>query len=132
MLGLILMRWSRECLEASTLPCKHQSVTQVSDGCHWLESLTDAALDARNFSAGSRKASQFWDADAPFASASLVEMQMQMERLHPKIEMLFTTRHCRVLYIYAQASQLCVAAAVCCPWRYNIGGGDITISPFTC
>ena len=24
---------------------------------------------------GSRKASQFWDADAPFASASLVEMQ---------------------------------------------------------
>ena len=26
-------------------------------------------------SAGSRKASQFWDADAPFASASLAEMQ---------------------------------------------------------
>ena len=27
-------------------------------------------------STGTRKASQFWDADAPFASASLVEMQM--------------------------------------------------------
>ena len=32
--------------------------------------------------------------------ASQLAMQMQMERLHPKIEMLFTTRHCRVPCIY--------------------------------
>ena len=44
--------------------------------------------------------------------ASQLAMQMQMERLLSKIEMLFTTRHCRVPCIYAQASQLCVAAAV--------------------
>ena len=61
---------------------------------------------------GSSKASQFWDADAPFASQ--LATQMQMERLHPKIEMLLTIHSCRVPCIYAQASQLCGAAAVCC------------------
>ena len=46
--------------------------------------------------------------------ASQLATQMQMERLHPKIEMLFAIRYCRVPCIYAQASQLCGAAAVCC------------------
>ena len=40
--------------------------------------------------------------------ASQLATQMQMERLHPKIEMLFMNQHCWVPCIYAQASQLCV------------------------
>ena len=46
--------------------------------------------------------------------ASQLATQMQMERLHPKIEMLFAIQHCWVPCIYAQESQLCGAAAVCC------------------
>ena len=44
--------------------------------------------------------------------ASQLATQMQMERLHSKIEMLLTIQSCRVPCIYAQASQLCGAAAV--------------------
>ena len=44
--------------------------------------------------------------------ATQLATQMQMERLHPKIEMLFTIQYYRVPCIYAQASQMCVAAAV--------------------
>ena len=45
--------------------------------------------------------------------ASQLATQMQMERLHPKIEMLFTNQHCWVPCIYAQASlQQCLSCAV--------------------
>ena len=44
--------------------------------------------------------------------ASQLATQMQMERLHPKIEMLLTIHSCRVPCIYAQASH-CAALQQC-------------------
>ena len=38
---------------------------------------------------GSSKASQFWDADAPFASASLVEMQKSPGLEGPLVAIMF-------------------------------------------